>query len=167
MATQWVEFGRIGAPYGVRGWIHVQSYADPPEGLLDYKVWALMLRGEPVDYRLLEGRAHGDGLVVQLAGVADREAAALLRGTTVAVRRSELPPPSERQYYQADLVGCEVRNLEGAQFGRIAYFVEGASGALMVVRGEAERWIPAVPRFLRRVDLTARSVSVDWPAELD
>ena len=167
MTQQWVEFGRIGAPYGVRGWMHVQSYADPPEGLLDYKVWALMLHGEPVDYRLVEGRPHGDGLVVQLAGVEDREAAARLRGRTVAVRRSELPPPRERQYYQADLVGCEVRNLEGVELGRIAYFVEGAAGALMVVRGQVERWIPAMPRFLHKVDLEARSVRVDWPAELD
>src|ERR1700722_2450379 len=33
---------------------------------------------------------------------------------------------------------------------------------LMVVRGAQEFWIPAVPRHVRRVDLEARRVIVDW-----
>ena len=32
----------------------------------------------------------------------------------------------------------------------------------MVVRGVREFWIPAVPQHLRRVDLQARRVVVDW-----
>ncbi len=34
----------------------------------------------------------------------------------------------------------------------------------MVVRGEQEYWVPAVPQHLRRVDLQARRVVVDWDA---
>jgi ribosomal 30S subunit maturation factor RimM len=32
----------------------------------------------------------------------------------------------------------------------------------MVVRGARELWVPAVPRHLKRVDLKARQVIVDW-----
>ena len=42
-AVEWVELGRLGAPYGVKGWLHVESYTEPPERLLDYPVWALRL----------------------------------------------------------------------------------------------------------------------------
>jgi ribosomal 30S subunit maturation factor RimM len=37
----------------------------------------------------------------------------------------------------------------------------------MVVRGEHEYWVPAVPQHLRRVDLKARRVVVDWDAAAD
>ncbi len=37
------ELGRIGAPFGVKGWLHVDSYTDPPEALLEYREWALRL----------------------------------------------------------------------------------------------------------------------------
>ena len=29
---EWVELGRIGAPYGVKGWMHIDSFTDPPTG---------------------------------------------------------------------------------------------------------------------------------------
>ena len=40
---EWVELGRIGAPYGIKGWVHVESYTDPPEGLLEYRLWVLKM----------------------------------------------------------------------------------------------------------------------------
>jgi 16S rRNA processing protein RimM len=163
---EWVELGRVGSPYGVLGWMHIQSFTEPPEGLLDYPVWGLRLGpGAQTGYRLVEGRIQGRGLVARLEGVADRDAAALLRGALIEVRRSELPPPGKREYYRADLVGFVVRNLEGVELGRLDHFVEGVASAMMVVAGMQEYWIPAIPQYLRKVDLEGRTLSVDWPAD--
>lgn len=168
MGAEWVELGRIGAPYGVRGWVHVHSYTDPPEGLLGFRRWSVQAgRGERRECELLEGRAQGRGLVARLAGVADREQAVALRGASVQVRRAELPPTRKREFYRADLIGLAVRNAEGLELGRVAHFVETPGGAVMVVEGEQEHWIPATPQHLRRVDLTGGCVTVDWPAALE
>jgi 16S rRNA processing protein RimM len=80
----------------------------------------------------------------------------------VSVPRSELPQRDERDFYRADLIGCDVVNLAGAALGRVQHFVESPAQVVMVVRGEREHWVPAVPRHLRRVDLAARRVVVDW-----
>ena len=163
---EWVELGRIGSPYGVLGWMHIQSFTDPPQGVLDSRLWSLRLGpGSQTGYRLVEGRIQGRGVVARLEGVADRDAAALLRGAMIEVRRSELPPPGQREYYRADLVGFVVRNLEGVELGRLDHFVDGAASAMMVVVGTDEYWIPAVPQYLRKVDLEGRSLSVDWSAD--
>ena len=163
---EWVELGRIGSPYGVLGWMHIQSFTDPPQGVLDYRLWSLRLGpGSQTGYRLVAGRLQGRGVVAQLEGVSDRNAAALLRGAMIEVRRSELPPPGQREYYRADLVGFVVRNLEGVELGRLDHFVDGAASAMMVVVGTDEYWIPAVPQYLRKVDLEGRSLSVDWSAD--
>jgi ribosomal 30S subunit maturation factor RimM len=37
----------------------------------------------------------------------------------------------------------------------------------MVVRGAQEHWIPAVPQYLRQVDLQTRRVIVNWNATAD
>jgi 16S rRNA processing protein RimM len=163
---EWVELGRIGSPYGVLGWIHVQSFTEPLEGLLGYRVWTLRLGpGSQAPYRLVDGRVQGRGVVARLEGVSDRDAAALLRGAMIAVRRSELPPPRRHEYYRTDLVGFVVRNQEGVELGKLDHFVEGAASTMMVVVGAQEYWIPAVPEYLRKVDLEGRSLSVDWPAD--
>lgn len=169
-AVGWIELGRLGAPYGIKGWIHVDSHTDPPERLLEYREWALRLAsGERLTCRVLEGRAHAAGLIAQLEGVVDRNQAAALTGAVVEVDRAVLPPPGEREYYRADLVGFSVRNLDGAQLGTVSHFVETPGGAVMVTRDPAgaEHWVPAAPKHLRKVDLAARTILVDWPAELE
>jgi 16S rRNA processing protein RimM len=163
----WIELGRVGAPWGVKGWVHVDSYTDPPEGILEYRQWALRRgSGERISRRLIEGRPHSERLVARLEGIEDREQAAALTGATIEVDRTELPPTGEREYYQADLIGLLVRNLEGAELGKLVHFVDALTGPMMVVQGEREYWIPAVPRHLTKVDLAARLILVDWPAEV-
>ena len=79
-----------------------------------------------------------------------------------------MPPPGKRQYYRADLIGLPVRNVEGVELGRVRHFVDAPAGPLMVVQDGAgrEHWVPAVPEHLRKVDLDAGSILVDWPADL-
>ncbi|HVW68706.1 MAG TPA: ribosome maturation factor RimM [Steroidobacteraceae bacterium] len=162
----WIELGRIGAPWGVKGWVHVDSYTDPPDGILGYRQWALRLgSGERITHRLLEGRPHSDRLVARLEGIEDRDRAGVLRGAVIEVDRAELPPTREREYYQADLIGLIVRNLEGAELGKVAHFVDSPTGPMMVVRGTREHWVPAIPRHLTKVDLATGSILVDWPAD--
>jgi len=164
--VRWIELGRLGAPYGIKGWIHVESHTDPRERLLEYRQWTLRLNGARHTRRVRAARAHGAGLVAQLEGVAGREAAAALTGAVIEIEREALPPPGERAYYRADLIGCRVRNLEGVDLGEVSHFVDAPGGALMVTRsGAVEHWVRAAPPHLQRVDLAAREVLVDWPAE--
>ncbi|HEY2340089.1 MAG TPA: ribosome maturation factor RimM, partial [Steroidobacteraceae bacterium] len=167
---EWIELGRVGAPFGIKGWVHVESYTDPPEGLLRFREWVLKLaNGERRLQRVLEGRPHVAGLVAHLEGIDDRGGAAALTGALIEVERAALPRLAEREYYRADLVGLRVRNLEGAELGTVSHFVDAPTGAVMVTRaaGGREHWILAAPPHLRRVDLTAGEVLVDWPAELE
>jgi 16S rRNA processing protein RimM len=166
--VEWIELGRVGAPFGIRGWVHVESHTEPAEALLGYREWSCRLvSGERLAKRLLEGRRHGPGLVAHLEGMDDRSAAAALTGAVVEVERARLPGLATREYYRADLEGLRVRNLEGAELGTVSHFVEAPSGAVMVTReaGGREHWVLAAPPYLRRVDLAAGEILVDWPAE--
>jgi 16S rRNA processing protein RimM len=146
----------------------VRSFTEPPEGLLGFASWSLRIATRPpLTYRLLEGRRQGRDLVARLEGVDDRTSAAALSGASIEVPRDRLPPPGERQFYRADLIGLEVWNLEGVQLGRVLHFIDAPAGALMVVGGEGEHWLPATPRHLRSVDLAAGRIVVDWPAVLE
>ena len=162
----WIELGRIGAPWGVKGWMHIETYTDPPEGLLEYRQWVLRLgTGERVTRRLAEGHPHSDRLVARLEGIEDRDKAAALTGAVIEVDRAELPPTGDREYYRADLVGFRVRNLEDVELGTVGYFVDTPTGPMMVVQGAREHWVLAIPKHLRKVDLAAGLILVDWSAE--
>jgi len=159
-----IQLGLVGAPFGVRGWIKLRSHTDPPERLLEHRNLLIGREGTWRTFRIESTGKSAGQLTAKLAGVEDRDQAAELRGAAVCVPRAELPPRDDKDFYRADLIGCDVVNLAGMALGVVQHFVETPAQALMVVRGEQEYWVPAVPQHLRRVDLQARRVVVDWEA---
>ena len=159
-----IHVGFVGAPFGVRGWVKLRSHTDPPERLLDHGSLKIAVQGAWVEYRI-EARGRSGGVpTVKLVGIEDRDRAGSLRGAKIGVPRAALPALGTNDFYRTDLIGCEVVNLSGVALGVVQHFIESAAQSLMVVRGEREHWVPAVPLYLRRVDLAARRVVVDWDA---
>lgn len=154
--------GRVAAPYAVRGWIKIQPYSEYTDSLLDYPVWRLARQERWQPYRVVEAKLHGQYLVAQLEGIADRDAAEGLVGSDVAIGRQELPPAGEDEYYWDDLVGMAVVNLSGAALGTVAGLLETGAHDVLRVMGDRERLIPFVAPIVQTVDLEAGRVVVDW-----
>lgn len=154
----------------MRGWLKVYSYTDPPAALLQHERWQLRdpaagAADTSETRRVVHAQSDGQSLRVELEGIADRDAAQRLCGWEILVGRAALPAAGEREYFREDLVGCTVRNGEGVELGTVQYFLEAPAGAVMIVRGEREYAVPALPPHLRRVDLARREIAVDWPAD--
>ncbi|MGH8253469.1 MAG: ribosome maturation factor RimM [Steroidobacteraceae bacterium] len=162
-----LKLGRVLGPAGVRGWLKVQSYTDPPGNLLQHRSWQLVdSRGERRTFEVVESAIDGHRLRARFEGIEDRDAAGLLGGADIEVERSALPPTAAREYYRDDLLGLRVVNGDGRELGRVSYFIDAPAAPLMVVTGVKELWIPAVPSHLRRVHLEAGEIEVDWPEEI-
>jgi len=155
--------GRIAAPYGVMGWVRVSAFTAEPENLLTYTPWYLKMAGQWQPVEVLAGKEHGKGLVVQLAGCQDRDAAAALSGTDIGVYRSQLPAPEKDEYYWSDLVGLQVFTLEGGLLGIVDHLLETGANDVLVIRGEREHLVPFVSgQVINSVDLDAGAIVVDW-----
>jgi len=157
-----VEMGCVGAPFGVKGWVKVRSYMDPPERVFEQRRLQLLRQGAAETYKIEATGRSGGQLTAKLVGVDDRDRATALRGAVIVVARADLPAGRRQDFYRSDLLGCEVVNVAGRRLGVVDHFVETPAQVLMVVRGEVEFWVPAVPQHLRRVDLALRRVVVDW-----
>jgi 16S rRNA processing protein RimM len=145
--------------------MRIQSFTDPPERLFDYPRWRLRGGGREEFRPLAEARVQGRGWLVRLEGVETREAAEALTGAAIEIERTQLPALGEREYYQSDLIGCRVTNVEGIELGVVSHFVAAPAHPVMAVVGTRERLIPATAAHLRRVDLAAKALVVDWPED--
>ena len=157
-----IEVGRLGAAHGVRGWLRVQSFTDPPQRLFEWKRWRLQ---SGTEVNVLEARPQGNGWIAHLEGIEDRDAAGRLSGQVVLVDRDELPATTGREHYRADLVGFAVMNLDGALLGVIDHFLDTPGNAVMVVKGEREHLIPVTEQHLLVVNKGERLLTVDWPED--
>ena len=161
-----VTVARIVGVFGVAGWVKIFSYTRPRENVLTYSPWYLQRGGRWEAVGLLEGRLQGKGVVARLQGVEDRDQAQALIDTDVAVRREQLPPSGENEFYWVDLLGLRVVNRDGVELGVVKQMMETGANDVLVVEGDRERLIPLVPKvYVLAVDLEAGRIDVDWPAD--
>jgi len=173
-----IEVGAVVDAYGLKGWLKVAAHARGPEGgaaLLSAKRWWLSKGGERKSAPRVAAKTHGDTIVGQLASVADRDAALLLRGYRVYVSRDEFPALEADEFYWVDLIGLDVVNETGVELGKVADLID--NGAHSVLRVEypsagrdgkpvtGERLIPFVGAYVKTVDRAAKRIVVDWEAD--
>jgi len=136
--------------------------------MLHAKTWWLD-KPDLHDVDALQSKIHGEDVVAQLMGVADRNAAEALKGATVRVRRSHFPPLSNDEFYWIDLIGLAVENLQGEKMGDVADLMDnGAHPILRVVApasgdDKPKEWlIPFVDQFVKNVNQAEKKITVDW-----
>ena len=157
--------GRIVAPFGVVGWLRVQSYTASLDSLLAYNAWWVGKDTQWRQYVVEETRVQKRALIVKLRGCDDRDSAARLRGSDIAVARNELPHTAANEWYWTDLIGLRAATLAGTELGQVVRILQTGSNDVLVVQGERERLIPFIEKVVREVDLAAGIIRVDWSAE--
>ena len=160
-----VVMGWISAPFGVKGWVKVQPNTAATGNLLAYKTWWVGREGDWREIAVAEARVQVRMLVARLEGHDDRDAAAALRGKSVAVPRAALPRAQGGEYYWADLIGLKVVNAAAQDLGRVTRILQTGANDVLVVAGERERLVPFIANVVREVDLASGVVRVDWGAD--
>ena len=139
------------------------SYTEPREAVLNYDRWLLSVDDGWQEATFAEGQRHGKTVITRIHGYDDRDQAAKLIGTEIAVPRDELPEPTDHQFYWMDLEGLRVVHRDGTELGKVNYLLETGANDVMVVTGEQERLIPFVmDKVVLGVDLANGEISVDW-----
>ena len=159
-----VVVGTVGAPFGVKGWMHVKSHTEPAGNILGYRPWQVR-PGDGQHWREVDAEAqarHG-GFVARFQGVANRDEAAAWRGARIGVAADALPPPAADEHYWRDLTGLRVVTGSGDDLGQVAHLLSTPAHDVLVVQdAERERLVPFVRDIVQAVDAQAGRIVVDW-----
>jgi 16S rRNA processing protein RimM len=170
-----VVVGRIGKAHGIRGEVTVEVRTDEPEER--FAPGASLFIGDSDDELLIESsRPHGGGMLIGFAGVLDRTAAEGLRGIILTIERvAGVQPSGEDEYYDDDLIGCEVRDRAGTCLGVVAEVVHLPGQDLLSIApipdptsvestSPRPAWLlPLIRQFVPDIDIAGRVVTVDPP----
>ena len=144
-------------PQGIRGEIKIKVFLDDSE---DFKSFKRIFVGG-VEYTILSVRTQGDFAFVALKGIADRNAAELLRGKDIDVLRSDCPPLPEGRYYIADLLGCEVFYTSGEKIGEVKEVFPAATDVYVLSTASGELSFAAADGVIDEVDVQAKKITVN------
>jgi len=156
-----VLLGHISGAHGIKGWVKIHSDTEPRDAIFDYQPWQVGETKQIV--RIISGRIQGKYLVAELEGVSGRESAESLAGQQIVVFREQLPKLPDTQYYWSELIGLDVSNAAGQEFGIVREMIATGANDVMLVQGDRERLIPFIYGvYVSAVDLAARRILVDW-----
>lgn len=157
-----IVMGRVRAPFGVKGWIKIQPYTERTESLLAYPRWWLEGNSGWQAHPVAEAAVHGNSLVARLEGYSERDAAAGLKGRSVAIPREQMPAPAPGEFYWADLIGLEVINVHGEVLGLVKGLLDTGAGVVLSIGDGARCLLPFVEPVVREIDREAGRIVVDW-----
>lgn len=165
--TQRIPVGKIATAHGVRGDVKIQYFLEDPDLLFtDGGVYTAPdgPKKLTLSYRNM---LNGGALVAAVDGIADRNAAELLRGTTLYLDESDLPAPAEGEIYARALEGMEAMTPDGKVLGRVLGLRNFGASDLVEIQGpRGAFFLPFCAPYLVRVDEAARHIVLEEPEAL-
>jgi 16S rRNA processing protein RimM len=157
-----VVLGRISGTHGIRGELKVHSYSEDAVTL--QRAAFVLLRmpdGTLEPYAVAAVRASGKKVLLSLQGFDSINQVQHLIGREVCVRRDQLPPLDEDEYYWHDLLGMSVVTATGQPLGVVKdIFATGSNDVYVVRQGRREYMIPALEDVVVHIDLVQRVMTI-------
>jgi 16S rRNA processing protein RimM len=164
---QWVTVALLGKTRGNRGELTALALSSKPERYETVREVYLFGPGAPEagEKREVESVWFHDGtLILKFRGVDSISDAERLVGCEVRVPIAERAPLEEGEFFESDLIGCEVvERASGRSLGRVSAWQDAGGAGLLVV---GELLIPFARAICVEIDPASRRIAVDLPEGL-
>jgi 16S rRNA processing protein RimM len=169
-ASDTLVVGKIGAPYGVKGWVKITTYTHEQDGVFAYSPWLLGQGQDNKEYVVDQWRTHNKGLVAKLVGVETRDDAESIKNLEISIKAQQLPQLADDDFYWRELVGMQVITEQGYSLGVVKELFETGANDVMLIKahlndafGQKERMVPyLLDQVVKQVDREAKTIKVDW-----
>jgi 16S rRNA processing protein RimM len=166
--TGWVTVAVLGKTRGNRGEVTALALSSRPERYQDLREVFLFGPGFAAAgerREIEEAWFHLQTLVFKFRGIDSISDAESLYGTEVRIPASQRISLDEGEYFQSDLIGCEVVNRgTGESLGRVTAWDDGGGSGLLVIGDDL--LIPFARSICVEIDPGQKRIAVELPEGL-
>jgi len=155
----WIAVALLGKTRGNRGEITAFTLSSKPERFQNLQEVFLFGSGERAE---VESTWFHDGvLIFKFRGIDTISDAERLVGAEVRIPASQRVPLEENEFFQSDLLGCDVMDgRSGESLGQVTGWEDGGGSGLLEV---GSLLIPFVRAICVGIDPSARKITVELP----
>jgi 16S rRNA processing protein RimM len=162
-AGGWVAIAVLGKTRGNRGEITAFPLSGKPERFEALE--EVFLFGSGARYEVESTWFHQQTLIIKFRGVDTISAAELLSGAEVRVPLDQRTPLEAGEFFQDDLLGCQVVDRRtGQTLGQVTRWEDGGGTGLLVVNGDL--LIPFARSICVEIDPAGKRIAVELPEGL-
>jgi len=167
VTTDLICIGAIAGSFGVSGEVRLKSFCSEPSDIATY---GPLQTEDGREFNVTLTRPVSGGLGARIKGIATKEQADALRGTSLFVPRDRLPSLPDDEYYHADLIGLAAHDTGGALIGKVIAVYNHGAGDILEISPTGHKsalLLPFTMAIVPNVDLTAGRIVVDLPEDSD
>ncbi len=162
--------GKVLSAHGIGGQVKVFPYSDFPERINLLDQVELLLETERRVFEIEKASVYGRFWLIKFKGIDSRKDAVSIRDSLVLIPKQERMLLPEGSFYHDQLIGLQVYSSDGELLGRVSEMVTTGGHDLFIIerhdRENQKTLIPAVKKFIRRIDLQTGTMIVDLPEGL-
>lgn len=157
-----IKVGRIVGTHGLKGIVKVESMTDFPERFKTAQKLKISQGPGARDLTLETCNMHRGQLLMKFKEIETVEEAVKLRDKFISVTSDELYPLPDGSYYQFQLIGMRVNDLEKGYLGELTEILETGANDVYVIKSDVygEILIPAIKQVIHDVDLINKCMRV-------
>lgn len=149
-----VAIGRIDKAHGVKGDVRVKPITDyPPRFKNLNRVIVEPLSGEMEELEISSVSVRENIVYLHFKGINSREQAQIFRGALINIKREEVLPLKEGEFYHFEIVGFVVKTVSGQILGNVHEVLDMPANAVLVVKNDVrEHLIPVIRDVIKKID---------------
>ena len=161
------HIGKIKEPHGLKGDLYILVFSRDVSWISQLQKLQLRSPDEVVkEYQVLSKKPHKEGLIVRLAGIADRNASEAVKGHQVWIPDDLLVSAEGETIYLHEILGFAVY-LKDRCVGHVESFSSNGPQDLLVIRNEEHVFeVPFVEAFITNIDFSNQRLEMDFPEGL-
>ena len=152
--------GKVAQAHGVKGELKVVPLTDTPAYYEGSQSVILETSQGLREFRVHGMRSAGKYWVMTLEGLDDRGTAEGYSGALVLLQDTQLRPLEPDEYFQHQLMGCEVETVAGKALGKVRGIMETGANDVLVV-GEESLMVPMLASVVIEVDVDRRLIRIE------
>lgn len=158
--------GIVAGAHGLKGAVKIRSFTENPKDVAAYGPVTDQSGERSFEIHIVS--ANQKGLVAELSGIKDRNAAEAINGTELYVSRDKLPEPDEDEFYYADLIGLPVEHINGGIIGTVSLVDNYGAGDVMEVdlKDGGTEMFTMSREVVPKIDLENGRIVVNPPVEI-
>ena len=159
---EFILVASVGKPVGLKGWAKVNSFTRPPENLFNFKNFFLEVDGDKENINIDKFSKSGKNYILKVESLDSIEEIERLKNKEIFIKSEDLPKLKENEFYWKDLIGMEVRQIDGTFIGVVVEIIEtGSDDVLVVEKNNKKELIPFnFGEIIKEV--SDNSIIVDW-----
>jgi 16S rRNA processing protein RimM len=163
-----VAIAKITKTRGLRGEVVANVLTDFPTRFEDIEsVTALLPTDERLELKIENFWFQKDRIILKFEGFNSIESAETLRNAEICIPESEAVELEEGEFFDWELVDCEVETVEGENIGKVRELMRTGGTEILVVAGEEKEFlIPFAESICVEVDLEKKLIKIDPPEGL-